>query len=334
MDILKYKLDNDIYIPDELKEDLQGKNICFLDIETTGLSSKYNEVILIGALCIEDGDVYISQIFADHSDEEYELLSIFEKFISIFEYIITYNGATFDIPFLRKKFQHYNIESNIATISHLDLLKLVRKNKDILKLENCRLKTVELSLGISREDTISGKESVELYREYEYDKDPHKKATILKHNYDDIYYLPQLLSIFDIVEKENVLKLDLEFKSMPIVLKLYKSNMTFKKNVLYVEGKSNSIDLPSQVYYKDKYTLNWNMLSGLFNIDFKYESGNLSTGEKCFYMDLSDSDSEIALDIIDKLNYNIPDNILLVQVGNNIIYNNIFSLVDNIISSL
>lgn len=332
MDILKYDLDKDISIPERLKDDLQGKNICFLDIETTGLSSKYNEVVLIGALCVDDSGVYITQLFADHSEEEYDLLCVFERFIRNFEYIITYNGASFDLPFLRKKLEVYNIESNVATMPHLDLLKLVRKNKDILKLENCKLKTVELSLNIFREDTISGKESVDLYRAYECDKDPNKKEIILKHNYDDIFYLPQLLSIYDLLEKENTLKIKLDFKGFDVTLKFFKSSMAFKKNVLYVEGESNTLDLPSQVYYKDNYSLNWNMHKGSFYIEFKYEDASLSTKEKCSYIDLSDND--ILLENIDKVNYSVPDNILLIQVGKEIIYNNILSLISSIVNDM
>ena len=332
MEILKYELDETIYIPNTLKDELSRKNICFLDIETTGLSSRYNEVILIGALCLEEDSIYINQFFAENIDEEQELLEVFEQFLNKFEYIITYNGTSFDLPFLRKRFDYFDIDHNIDSISHLDLLKLVRKNKKILKLENCKLKTVERSLKIYREDTISGKESVNLYKNYERTKDLYKKEIILKHNYDDIFYLPRLLSIYDIIEQETMMKLNIEFKNYFSTLTMNKAEVLFKNNLLCIQGSSSLIDLPSQVHYKDHYALNWDTPKGNFKIEFKYRVGSLSTGEKCSYIDLSDNKFDLIH--LNKMNYNIPDHIALLKVGDEILYENILIIIQYIMSQI
>ena len=332
MDILKYDLDNTVYIPSFFKDDFNGKNICFLDIETTGLSSKYNEVILIGALCLEDNRVHITQFFAENTNEELELLTVFECFLNKFEYIITYNGASFDLPFLKKRFAHYNINHSIDLISHLDLLKLVRKNKKLLKLENCKLKTVERFLNIYREDTISGRESVSLYKDYEYTKDSYKKEIILKHNYDDIFYLPKLLSIYDIIERETIMKLNVNFKGFSSVLTMNKPDIMFKDNLMYIEGITSLIDLPSQAYYKDHYSLNWDTSKCYFRIEINYKTGGLSGGERCSYIDLSES--ELNMLGFDKLNYNTPDHILLLKIDEDVLYKNISMIIDYIISHL
>lgn len=332
MEILKYKLNETIYIPNTLKDELSRKNICFVDIETTGLSSKYNEVILIGALCLEGKDVYINQFFAETVHEEHELLEAFEQFLNKFEYIITYNGTSFDLPFLRKRFSHFGINHNIDSISHLDLLKLVRKNKKILKLENCKLKTVERSLKIYREDTISGKESVNLYKNYERTKDIYKKEIILKHNYDDIFYLPKLLSIYDIIEKETMMKLNIEFRNYSSILTMDKDEVFFKNNLLCIQASTSLIDLPSQVHYKDHYALNWDTLKGNFKIEFKYRVGGLSTGEKCSYIDLSDNKFDLIN--LNNMNYNIPSHIALLKVDNEIFYENILIIIQYFISQI
>lgn len=332
MDIIKHELNKEIYIPNFLKEELFGKNICFLDIETTGLSSKYNEVILIGALSIEQDSIYITQFFAENINEESELLAVFEQFINKFEYIITYNGTSFDLPFLKKRLARYDIEHSIDLVSHMDLLKLVRKNKQILKLENCKLKTVEKSLNIYREDTISGRESVDLYKNYERTKDIFKKKIILKHNYDDIFYLPQLLSIYDIIEKETKLKLNINFKGFISTLNVDKSEIYFKNNLLSIVGSTSSISFPSQAHYNDYYALNWDTSKGDFKIELKYSTGGLTTGEKCFYIDLLDN--KLDLIDLDKLKHNIPDNIALLKVDESVIYNNISSIIKSIISQV
>ncbi len=46
--------------------------------------------------------------------------------------------------------------------NNLDIMRLVKHNKDYFNFQDFKLKTVEKFLGIEREDTISGKESVEL----------------------------------------------------------------------------------------------------------------------------------------------------------------------------
>lgn len=332
MDIIKDILNTDIYIPNMLKDELLDKNICFLDIETTGLSSKYNEVILVGLLCIEHGEIYITQFFAENIAEEYELLSKFEEFLNRFSYIITYNGNTFDLPFLKKRLDYHGIKNNIDDKSHLDLLKLVRKNKKILKLENCKLTTVERYLDIYREDTISGKESVDLYKDYEYTKDIYKKNIILKHNYDDIFYLPQLLSIYDIVEKETLLKLNIVFKGSDMQLSMYKDDITFKKYTLSIHGKSKETRLPAQVYFKDNYNLNWDTSNCDFNMQITYKTAHLSTGEKCFYIDMSEFN--INPDNFNRINNSIPKNLLLLTVDDEVIYENIIVLVSETISTI
>lgn len=332
MDIINYELSMDFYIPDVLYEDFKDKNICFLDIETTGLSSKYNNVILIGGLCIKDKEMYITQFFANHVNEEHELLTEFKKFLNSFDYIITYNGASFDIPFLNKRLDHHKIIHNINEILHIDLLKLVRKHKELLGLQNCKLKTVEKSLGIYREDTISGKESLDLYRSYMNTNDNNKKKAILKHNYDDIYYLPQLLYIYDLIKEESVLELYAEFNGKPVILDIDKANLEFKNNNLSINGQSKENVIPSQVFYKDYYSLNWDTSKGELEIELKYEDGYLTSKEKCYYVDLS----KYELDYFkcNKLGYTVADNILFLKIDNKIIHDNLLKLLEQIFKNL
>lgn len=332
MNIFKHNLDNNIYIPNAISSEFSNKNICFFDIETTGLSSKYNEVILIGVLCLEGDCIYIKQFFADHPDEEKEILTLFEEFLNGFEYIVSYNGKSFDIPFLKNRFTHYNILSNIDQLSHLDLLQLVRKNKDLLHLENCKLKTVEKRLNIYREDTISGKESVDLYKAYLCSRDKIKRDIILKHNYDDIFYLPSLLAIYDIIEKESLLTLDLEFKGIDLSLNIDKNLIQFKKSLISISGSSPLINLPSQVHYKDFYSFNWSTSKGIFDLELFYKVGSLSDGAKCIYLDLKDSDFPLC--DFDKIGYNIADTIVLLKINDITLYKNISLLTTKIISQL
>lgn len=332
MDIIKKDLIDNIYIPRTLREDLSNKNICFLDIETTGLSGKFNEVVLIGMLCVEENNTYITQFFANSVKEEYELLDSFVKFIDKFEYIITYNGNSFDIPFLKKRLEYHKIDFNLDKFDYLDLLKVVRKNKQLLKLTDCKLKTVERALNIFREDNISGKESVTLYKDYVHSKDPLKKQLILKHNYYDIYYLPKILSLYDIIEDKDNLNLTVNFNQMEVTLIISKGLLEFNKNLLKINAISDKLNLPKQIYYKDFYSLDWTPSIGVLKLDINYKSAILSSGERCDYIDLDEL--EVSIDDMCTENYNIPDNILLLKVDEKVIYKNVLKLIDNIICNL
>ena len=334
MELFKYELLDKINLPEVLKSDLNNENFCFLDIETTGLSSKYHKIILIGMLCVEDDNVYIVQFFANHPDKEKALLEQFNQYLNKFKCMLTFNGLTFDIPFIKKRFGLYDMKSDIGNIEHLDILRTVRKHKTLLGLDNCKLKTVEKSLGIYREDTISGKESVDLYNKYALssDKDFNIRDIILKHNYDDIFYLPKLLSIYDIVDKKNNLKLDLLYKEIKCVVNISKDSISFKKNKLYLEGYSSSVNIPYQLYYEEDYVLDWDTNEGFLKFEINYRNGTISSGENCLYLDLSSIFNNLFKS--NKLGYSIPDNILLLKVNDDVVYENIELLIKEVLCNI
>ncbi|MBI9015502.1 MAG: ribonuclease H-like domain-containing protein [Clostridiales bacterium] len=168
-----------------------------LDIETTGLSPLYTEVILIGIIYFEDSNWKITQIFCDHRKEEKELLLKLQTYIKETHMLITYNGHAFDIPYLNKRYKHHELDYQINPNMNFDLYRVIRSSKKALKLPNYKLKTIEEYLGIYRQDEISGKESVELYNQYEKLPSKELRDIILLHNYDDILYMIPTLEIIN-----------------------------------------------------------------------------------------------------------------------------------------
>ena len=67
-------------------------------------------------------------------------------------------------------------------------------------LESFRLEDVEEYLGIYRSDQYSGRECIKVYLDYIVSKDPSLKERILLHNYEDLYYLLDVISILDEIE--------------------------------------------------------------------------------------------------------------------------------------
>ena len=222
------------------------------DIETTGLSPKYCKVILIGIMYNLNNKTIIKQFFAENEDDENKLLLEFINEIKNFENHITFNGLTFDIPFLNSRFDKHNIDYTLSKDKDIDILKLIKPFKEKLSLPDCKLKTLERYLGIYREDTISGKESVDLYNEYLSSKCNNLKDKILLHNYEDIYYLGKIFKIKDILhDKLDTITINtntLDVTLVPLHFKTQHSQIVMKYSIL-----SGSI-IPINIY-NDKYTI-------------------------------------------------------------------------------
>lgn len=222
------------------------------DIETTGLNSNYCKVILIGILFNQDNKTVIKQFFADTEDDEKELLLSFINTIKNYQNHITFNGLTFDIPFLNTRLKKHNIDFYLSKNDDIDILKLIRPFKEKLSLSDCKLKTIEKYLGIHREDTISGKESIDLYKDYSVNQNIDLKEKILLHNYEDIYYLGVIFKIKNILKhKLNVLCIatnNLSLELAPVSFKISKNTLSVKYNAF--EGNLFNINI-----YNDSYSI-------------------------------------------------------------------------------
>lgn len=199
--------DENIYTSNALDFYFKGMKIGVLDIETTGLDPSRNKFILGGLFDIQSGTMH--QFFAESRSEEKQALEKFYELISDFDMVITYNGKHFDMPFIarRMKVHGTGTDSGLAlgTIDaaallpyNLDLYLVVNGHSPIKKfVPNLKQKTVENYMGLwqSRDDEISGAESVELYNKYEKSGDPELESKILLHNSDDVLQLTRLIKV-------------------------------------------------------------------------------------------------------------------------------------------
>ena len=190
--------------PEEILSLIPPEDFVLFDIETTGLSHSKTHVILIGYIVYENSNYILHQIFCENRSEEVDLLKAFQKVLESKTYCITYNGRAFDIPYLNSRYKHNNIPYEIQKFRNLDIMRLVKRNRSYFEFEDFKLKTVEKFLGIQREDTISGKESVELYIAYEISKSRELEEKILLHNYEDILYLLQCLEIVKHAQTDSI----------------------------------------------------------------------------------------------------------------------------------
>ncbi len=170
------------------------KTACF-DIETTGFSPQNTSLYLIGCAVRKQNRICIHQFFADTAAEEKNILEAFLELLSACDTVVTYNGARFDIPYLKSKCAQLLLNDPFDFLRSVDIYREIYPFQHLLKLTDCRQKTVEAFLGISREDPYNGGELIEIYQNYVAQPKKEWLALLLKHNYEDVSAMPRLASM-------------------------------------------------------------------------------------------------------------------------------------------
>lgn len=222
---------------------------CVFDIETTGLSHHSDNVVLIGILFNRKNDTIATQFLAKKRSHEKEILFYFKELLSEFEGHITFNGFSFDIPFLNRRYEKYKLGYEISKDCGIDVLRLVRPHSRSLGLESCRLKEIEKAMGIARDDSISSRDSVLIYDEYEKTACESLKKKILLHNYDDILNLAVLHG--KVQKKLEEMRLSSSFciTAAGETIRLFMDNSYIRGKTLYFEYSTDEhINLPVEIH--------------------------------------------------------------------------------------
>ena len=180
----------------------------FLDIETTGLSPMRSFIYLIGLVFIDLKKVtmHITQLIAEDRDEEEEILKLMKERLKGYKTVVTYNGNSFDLPFIAKRSERYGIEP--ISMDSFDMYEKLRLHKDTLKLDGLKQKNIEKKLGITREDRYNGGECISFYKDYVKNKNQESFDRFVLHNYDDLLYMPATMSILDLLDEKITIDID------------------------------------------------------------------------------------------------------------------------------
>jgi len=152
------------------------ESTCFLDIETTGLDRRRDDVTVVGlhrggetTALVADRDLTARRL-QSHLDDA--------------KLLVTFNGKRFDVPFLETAFD-ITVE-----VPHVDLMYSCRS----LGLTG-GLKTVERELDIERDrPDLSGEDAVRLWRDYQHGDDD-ALETLVSYNRDDTANLRTLMEV-------------------------------------------------------------------------------------------------------------------------------------------
>ena len=151
----------------------------FLDIETTGLSAEYSVTTMVGVL---DRDGFTAYVRGDNLDELPEALRRYRL-------IVTFNGASFDLPFLRAEFAGSGRGDLFDHAAHLDLMYTMRR----VGLSG-GLKAIERQTGLGRPGPLAdldGADAVHLWRMGQ-EGEPDAVPTLIRYNAEDVASLPRL----------------------------------------------------------------------------------------------------------------------------------------------
>lgn len=170
---------------------------CVLDIEATGLDRARCKAVLIGLLTRTESGVRITQFLAENHYEESKVLDASLDFIesSGIDYLITFNGLAFDVPFINARLDA-NFLGRRLKMYHFDLYRFLLRCTDMKKRSgSMSQKAIEEYYGIlsDRGDTITGRESVALFDQYALTGNSTIEKIILTHNREDVLHLNRLM---------------------------------------------------------------------------------------------------------------------------------------------
>ena len=179
------------------EEELVGffprSDLVFLDLETTGLSS-IHPVFLVGVFYFEGEIPVIKQFLARDFTEEKAMLYAVEGLLNRFQVAISYNGRSFDLPYLKGRMRFHNLQWRDFP-QQFDLLRQTRRyyKED---LPDFRLTTAgRRLLNEVRQDTISGRDVPERYHMFMQTREATWIDEILLHNKEDLLTMAGLVKV-------------------------------------------------------------------------------------------------------------------------------------------
>ncbi|MBT3267138.1 ribonuclease H-like domain-containing protein [Candidatus Poribacteria bacterium] len=167
------------------------EDVLFVDLETTGLSN--TPVFLIGAMVWDGSALSVRQYFARSLDEERAILSLFAELLSPATWLVTFNGKSFDWPFVQNRAYRHGVDVPFHG-THVDLLHVGRRVWGD-NLPNCRLQTLERFIcDRTRVGDIPSSEIPAAYRRFTRTGDASEMASVLEHNALDLITLADLIT--------------------------------------------------------------------------------------------------------------------------------------------
>lgn len=163
----------------------------FLDLETGGFAS--SPVFLAGTMHWNGSDYVLRQYFARHYGEEASLIRALALQAREFEFMVTFNGKSYDAPFLMSRAYVHGVDLKLPP-RHVDLLHAARRRWK-RTLDNCRLQTLERWVcRRHRAGDVPSDEVPALYHDFVRRGDPYRLVPVFHHNMLDVITMAEVLA--------------------------------------------------------------------------------------------------------------------------------------------
>jgi uncharacterized protein len=182
----------------------------FLDTETTGLGAGGSVwAFLVGMATFDcEGRLEVEQLLLQSPADEPALVERVAERILASDFVVTYNGKSFDLPLLSSRAVMCRLPP-LAGRPHLDLLHVARRLHRA-RLGACRLVTLESEvLGFVRGPDIEGGEIPARYAHFLRTGDEEALASVVEHNAWDVASMAALVGLygepFDLLHPSDLL---------------------------------------------------------------------------------------------------------------------------------
>ncbi|GEM_PF-5425810 len=174
-----------------------SKNSVFLDLETAGFRNTGSPAFLIGLAYYDNerGEMVAEQFFSRDPLEEKENLEETVERLEEFKRVVTFNGSSFDIPFLKERLAANLVRPGSQEQGHDDLYPEWRRVRGMEGKSSATLQTFERSQlsinrhGIEGMGDISGYKIPETWRSFLTSGQTEGVESVLHHNVLDLVTL-------------------------------------------------------------------------------------------------------------------------------------------------
>lgn len=172
--------------------DAKPQDVIYVDIEATGLTAG-TPLFLIGVMGFWDGDLRVQQLLARDYTEEAALLSYFSNMLAASDVVVSFNGKTYDLPYIRDRSMFMGIPFQLKQ-DHVDMLHVGRRRWR-KRLPNCKLQTLEqyICKRVRRGD-IPGADIPDAYHRFVQSSNAVQMRDILHHNALDLLTTAEVLT--------------------------------------------------------------------------------------------------------------------------------------------
>jgi uncharacterized protein YprB with RNaseH-like and TPR domain len=182
-----------------------GRDLLFLDLETTGLfSGAGTQAFLVGCAAIEGTSIRVRQFLMPGFEHERAVLSELQAWSKNHGTLCTYNGRSFDAPLIETRFMYHRVPCPLDGMPHLDMLHAARRLWRQRPLasgtpdpddSSCSLSILEKHIaGLHRVGDVPGFEIPSRFFNFVRNGDARPLEAVLEHNRIDLISLAAVLA--------------------------------------------------------------------------------------------------------------------------------------------